>query len=93
MKLGNLLERQSPENGLSITGMNGYAGEQDGSRNVITEVMRFGSRKQASERFPAAPEYVRLHWAEYRPGDGWYAVFGWNTCQPTEGDGNPLNAS
>lgn len=90
-KISTLLHRQSPEHGFSIPGVNGYAGEQDGSHAVLTRIYWFDSRQEADEEFPGGvPDYVRLHWASYRPGRGWEAVFGWWSDQPTEDDGNPL---
>jgi len=91
MKISKLIETQNPRDGLNIPGINGYAGEQDGSHAVLSRVYRFDSRKDADEEFPGGvPDYVRLHWASYRPGRGWEAVFGWWSDQPTEDDGNPL---
>jgi hypothetical protein len=89
--IGTLIKAQRAEQGFPMCGVNGYGGEQDGTRAVLTAMMRFTSRKAASDAFPdGVPEYVRLHWARFTPGRGWECVFGWWSDQPTEGDGNPL---
>ena len=91
-KLSTIIERQTRENGFNLIGVNGYAGEQDGSRAILSDEFHFPSRSEADLAFPrGAPDYVELHWGEYHPGEGWRVVFGWWSTQPTEGDGNPFD--
>ena len=94
MKISSIIERQSPNHGFPMIGVDGYAGEQDGDTVSLSGPHFFGSRAQADAEFPSGvPEYVGLHWAIYRPGRGWECVFGWWNSKPTDGDGNPLIAT
>jgi len=76
-KLSKLIKVQSPSDGLPVLGVAGYGGEQDGSRVVFSGPHRYASRAAAEGIL--VPDYVRLHWGEYRPGRGWEIVLGWFT--------------
>ena len=73
MKLSKIITKQSPNQGFPIIGVDGYGGEQDGSYVILSDVMHFRSKKDANIEIP---EYVKLHWATYRPGYGWDVVIG-----------------
>ena len=73
MNISKLIETQNPRDGLNIPGINGYAGEQDGSHAVLSRVYRFDSRKDADEEFPGGVAgELRRHRARDppRPGGG-----------------------
>jgi len=89
--ISKVLRQQAPQEGFPMPGVNGYAGEQDGSRVILTDVITFASKAEADQRFPnGVPDYVKLHWASYASYKGWRAVFGWWSNQPEENDGNPF---
>jgi hypothetical protein len=89
--ISKVLRQQVPQEGFPMPGVNGYAGEQDGSRVILTDVITFASKAEADQRFPnGVPDYVKLHWASYASYKGWQAVFGWWSYDPEEGDGNPF---
>ncbi len=91
-KLSTLIQRQS--DGFPMRGVDGYGGEQSGDTVRLSGPHHFASRADADEQYPGGvPEYVDLHWADYDPGRGWTAVFGWWASMPDEGDGNPLCAN
>ena len=93
MKISKIIESQLPESGFPMRGVNGYAGEQDGDTVVLSDLYLFSSRAAADEQFPSGvPEYVELHWGQYRPGHGWECVFGWWASQEEEENKNPLSA-
>ena len=87
-KLSTLLTRQNdPE--FPIIGQNGYAGEQDGTIVLTSEVLYFTSRKAADEKYPnGIPDYLKTHWCSYR--GGWELVLGCWSNEPEEKDGNPF---
>lgn len=77
--------------GFPIRGVDGYGGEQDGTKVCLSDIYRFASRETADQKFPnGVPDYVELHWGCFHPGHGWEVVFGWWDNEPEEGDGNPL---
>lgn len=93
MKISELLTPQTIHGGFPMIGRDGYAGEIDGTRVLLSGPHSFASRESADSEFPnGVPEYVRVHWCTYAPGEGWQAVFGWWSDKPNEGDGNPLRA-
>ena len=90
-RVSTLIQKQEPEHGLPVRGVNGYAGEQDGDRALFSDLFHFRSRAKADEAFPnGLPDYVQLHWARYKSGQGWEVVFGW--WQSQDDDTNPLIA-
>jgi hypothetical protein len=89
-KVSKMLKEEVFPGHFPVRGKDGYAGEQDGSRAVLTEGFHFYSRRDADESFPEGlPDYVRVHTAHYTPGHGWNVTFGWWSDHPTE-EKNPL---
>jgi hypothetical protein len=59
-----------------VIGVNGYAGEQDGSRVLFT-VYELKNKKEAEKIL--IPEKAHIHWARYSHRDGWTVSVGvWN---------------
>ncbi len=72
-KLSKILGRQEAADGFPMLGMNGYAGEQDGTE-VLLGIFDCANRKEAEGII--IPEKAKLHWARYSPGHGWTGVIG-----------------
>lgn len=83
-KISRLMKNQRPINGFPVRGVEGYGGEQDGTTVLLTDVLRFPSRKVADEKHPAIPDYLKLHWGQYTPGNGWEIVLGCWSDKTTE---------
>lgn len=102
-KLSGLLQKCSPQ--APIIGVNGYAGEQDGTKVLTTQVLHFSSRKHADEKYPnGVPNYMKTHWAkrtQLKCYDGiehwkewvWEVVLYCWSNDPYEGDNNPFEMS
>lgn len=91
MKLSKLMKEQSPRQGFPMVGRAGYAGEQDGTHVMLTHVMCFASKQQADAEYPnGVPEYMKLHWGVYTPGEGWAIVLGCWSDQLTDDAWNTL---
>lgn len=68
-----------------IRGQNGYGGEQDGSRVLLSGPHLWKSKAEADAEIASLPDWVQVHWATYsRPrfsqdygwSGGWQVVFG-----------------
>lgn len=59
-----------------MRGQNGYAGEQDGTRVLLSDIFTVRTRADAVRKFGRPAEGVRLHWASFTPGRGWDFVLG-----------------
>ena len=104
-KLSKLMHQCAPQ--FPIPGVNGYAGEQDGTKVLLTNVLHFESRVHADEEYPdGVPDYLEVHWARWQPAfftDArtgqkrsyweWQVVLGCWDNQPYEGDRNPFYMS
>lgn len=77
-KISSVIRQTHGYLGFPLIGVNGYAGEQDGSYVILTDIMTFRSKADADRKFPdGIGDDVDLHWATYRPGRGWQVVLGW----------------
>jgi len=68
-----------------MPGVDGYAGEQDGS-TVILLAPTYEPFTKKVARSLLIPKHARLHWARYTPGSGGTCCVGiWsNRCSPSE---------
>lgn len=91
MKTLNDILTNTSELYFPVRGQNGYAGEQDGS-HVIYGLFYVWSREKAKEII--LPDFVKLNWAEYKPGTGWNGAIGyWSNQEMTDQDEGILNES
>lgn len=86
-KLVEILRKESlPQ--MPVIGVNGYAGEMDGSRYLFA-AFEIASKKEAASI--SIPDYVKLNYAEYHPGYGWKGSLAYNTEFFNSGDLELLN--
>jgi len=88
-KLSKMIRTQrNREPYFPMVGRNGYAGEQDGSHVCLSDVYSVSKVYDADRLFPdGVPPHVRVHWSEYKPGQGWTFTLGcWSDQCPDNWD-------
>ncbi len=69
-----------------VVGVDGYAGEQDGSYICFSDVYNVSKKADADRLFPdGVPDHVKVHFSTYDPGIGWNFSLGcWSDQCPED---------
>jgi hypothetical protein len=82
IKPSKLIHQCEPQ--FPIKGQNGYGGEQDGTRVLLSGPHCWTTKAEADAEIGTLPDWVQVHWATYRKPSfsqdygltgGWQVVF------------------